>query len=452
MKPSRLESRIAALRSQVRRLLALYGLSWVVGLLIPTIIALGLADWLIHLDAVVRLAALVGLAGLGTRLLFRYVLRPLVVRFRDLDIALRIEERWPGLNDRLASTVQFLRLARDDARLGSPALREATVRQTLEEAQSLDFRQVIDPRPALRAVGMALASVAVGGLFLAAAPGLSTIALRRLFVPFGPDRWPRQTHLTLIDKETPRKVARGEPFTLAVAVGRGERVPALARVTYRFDDGEVLAEALRSVEGGLFRGRIETVTRPFTFSVVAGDDSTSVRDVAVRVVPPPAIKDLTVRLVAPDYTSVPPTTLAAGQTQICAVEGTRVEIEALANKPIERADLNLGDAPAPEAIAFDRSRTRLATHFSVADSSRFWFDFRDTEGFRNREATRYEVRASRDEAPRVVIDEPANDRDVPARATVPILFTIDDDFGIQSARLIYKVAAGGSEPNADVAL
>jgi hypothetical protein len=156
-----LESRINTLRSQVRRLLALHGLSRVVGLIIPTVIVLGLADWLIHLDSIVRLAALVGLGVLGAWLLLRYVLTPLLVRFQDLDIALRIEERWPGLNDRLASTVQFLRMAKGDDRFGSPALREATVQQTLAETESIDFRQAIDSKPALRAVGLALASVAV---------------------------------------------------------------------------------------------------------------------------------------------------------------------------------------------------------------------------------------------------------------------------------------------------
>ena len=453
MKPSRLESRISTLRSQVRRLLALHGLSRVIGLLIPTVIALGLADWLIHLDATVRLVALLGLAGLGSWLFFRSVVAPLVVRFQDLDIALRIEERWPGLNDRLASTIQFLRLSEDDDRHGSPALRAATVRQTIDETRSIDFRQVIDARPTLKALGLALASVALGAIVFATAPALGTIALRRLFLPFGGDRWPRQTHLVLLDKETPRTIARGEPFTLAVAVAKGDRLPPLARATYRFDDGETFTESLRSIEGGTFRGRIETVARAFTFSVAAGDDTTSVRDIAVRVVPPPAIKDLTVRLIAPEYTKLGPKTLAPGQTQIRAVEGTRIEVEALANKPIAQAALHLGEALAPEPIRLDPSRSRLTSHFTVgAESTRFWFDLRDLEGFRNREATRYDVRAFRDEPPRVVIDEPANDRDVPAKAIVPVLFTIDDDFGIQSARLIYKIAAGGSEPTEDVAL
>ena len=48
MQTSHLESRLATLRAQVRRLLALHGLSWTIGLLVPIVILLGLADWLIR--------------------------------------------------------------------------------------------------------------------------------------------------------------------------------------------------------------------------------------------------------------------------------------------------------------------------------------------------------------------------------------------------------------------
>ena len=78
--------------------------------MVPLVLLAGLADWLFHLDVFVRLALLVALGGVALWVVFKLVLRPLIVRFADLDIALRIEQRWPGLNDRLASTIQFLRL------------------------------------------------------------------------------------------------------------------------------------------------------------------------------------------------------------------------------------------------------------------------------------------------------------------------------------------------------
>ena len=143
----------------------------------------------------------------------------------------------------------------------------------------------------------------------------SRIALSRLFVPFGSTSWPRQTHLVLDENQTTLKVARGDSFTLSVKVKRGDRMPETAKATYRFADGEEAGESLRVVEGGEFRGRIESVNQPFHFSVAAGDDSTSIRDVAVTVVPPPSLKSLAVRLVAPEYTGVPPQLLAPGLTQ-----------------------------------------------------------------------------------------------------------------------------------------
>jgi len=135
-----LESRIAALRGQARRLLAFHGLSWLVAAVVPLAILAGLADWLFQLDIFVRLALLCAMTGVFLWVGYTLVLRPLFVRFADLDIALKIEKRWPGLNDRLSSTIQFLRTSPADDRYGSPALRGATVRQAIEETRSIDFR------------------------------------------------------------------------------------------------------------------------------------------------------------------------------------------------------------------------------------------------------------------------------------------------------------------------
>ncbi len=150
--PLQLESRIKGLRNSLRRLLALHGLAWLVGVVVPILIVAGLADWQFHLDFVVRAALLAVVAGMALWLFYRGIIRPLVVRFDDLDIALRIEERWPGLHDRLASTIQFLRLDAGDERLGSPALREATVRQAVEETSKINFREVIEPKPVIKAL------------------------------------------------------------------------------------------------------------------------------------------------------------------------------------------------------------------------------------------------------------------------------------------------------------
>jgi hypothetical protein len=450
MTARQLESRIQALRASVRRLLALHGICWVLGLLLPLVIAAGLADWLFHLDSMIRATLLAALAGTLAYLLYRWVLRPLLVRFADLDIAMRIEERWPGLHDRLASTIQFLRLDVADDRYGSSVLREATVRQALAETDAIDFREVIEPRPVVRALGLAAAALTAGGLLVGVAPVTSRIALTRLVAPFGATEWPQQTHFVLDEANTRLKIARGDSFGLAVKVKPGDKVPESATAIYRFADGTEAVEPLRSLAGGEFRGRIEAVNQPFRFSVTGGDDATSVRDVEVRVVPPPSLKALSIRMVPPPYTGIAAQTLAPGLTQLRAMEGARLELDAEATKPLQDAELRIGEATSGAAMAFDSTRTRFRTSIPVKSSFTFGFRLRDTEGFLNREDSRYDVRSFRDEAPRVVIDEPRTDRDVPAAATVPVQILVDDDFGIHSAWLNYKIATGESEPREPV--
>src|SRR5579862_5847311 len=102
-------------------------------------------------------------------------------------------------------------------------MRDATVAQTIAETEAIDFRQAVDPRPARRALAWSTLTIGAALLILAAAPTSSRIALDRLFHPFGSTEWPRLTHLSIVEAETAKKVARGEPYTLAVKVAEGER-------------------------------------------------------------------------------------------------------------------------------------------------------------------------------------------------------------------------------------
>ncbi len=444
-----LESRIAALRGQVRRLLAVHGVAWLVLGLVSMVAAAAFLDWLIHLVPEVRLVLLVAVGGAGTWLVLRYVITPLVVRFNDLDIALRIEDRWPGLNDRLASTIQFLRRPDDDA-LGSKPLRDATVAQTIEETKGIDFRQAIDARPAKRALAWSSFAVAVALLVMLLAPQSSRIALDRLFRPFGATEWPRLTHLSIVEAETAKKTARGEAYTLAVAVGKGERMPSSARVTYTFADGESSEEPLRPADDGVFRGRLDVANRDFSFTVAAGDDETL--PWAVQVVPPPALNSLSVRLTPPAYTGQASQSLAPGNTQVRAVFGTQIELKGVANKPLASATLRAGDGQSKEPIRLEKDGLQLATRFTAESTLPFWFELTDTEGFKSQEPVRYELRTLADEAPRVTLEDPTNDRDVPARAVVPVQILAEDDYGLHSIRLTYKVSTGGSEPAKEVVL
>ena len=388
----------------------------------------------------------------------RRVVRPLIVRFADLDIALRIEERWPGLNDRLASTIQFLRLdPGDDDRYGSPALREATVEQAIEETESIDFREVIEYRPILRAAGLAAAAAGDRGLAdRLVAPGLDPDRPAAAVRPL------RRRPLAAADPPGARRQgddaqdrARRLVHARRSRSGPGDRIPDSAGVTYRFADGERSTEPLRAIEGGEFRGRIETVNQPFKFSVAGGDDTQLDPRRRGQGRPAPGAQPADASgWSRPPYTGIPAQTLAAGPD---LVPGARRDPDrARGRRPTSRS-------PRPSSTSATQPAAGAAsTSTRPGPASRPRFAVKDNvtllvraQGHRGVPEPRVGALRRPDVQGRSPAGRHRRAQDRPRRAGrrhVPVRIELDDDFGIHSARLIYKVATGDSEPHEAVAI
>src|SRR4051794_27853980 len=102
-----LRQRFALLRRRIRLVAGLRGGGWVLALVLLTTILFGVADYFQRLPALPRAAVLVTLLSGAAVLVHRYIIQPLSARNDDFSLALRVEERYPTLNDALASTVQF---------------------------------------------------------------------------------------------------------------------------------------------------------------------------------------------------------------------------------------------------------------------------------------------------------------------------------------------------------
>jgi hypothetical protein len=438
--PPIIEARLEGLRRRISRMLGLHGISWIIAVSLGIVLVSGLADWLLDLSAGVRAVLLALLVAATGWTGYRLLASPLLVRLRDVDLALRVESQFPKLNDQLASAVEFLQEPPESNRSGSPALKRAVVEQAAGRALAIDFNTALDWRASRQALACASAVVAVALTFLIARPASARIALVRLVNPFGQTSWPRETHLELLDP--PLRLARGEPFRLTVAVARGDRVPPRAEVFYEFDGGDKAREPLRPHGERQFTGGLQAVMRSFDFYVRAGDGLTDL--VHVDVVPPPEIKLLKLRLSYPAYTGQPPEDLPDGKGQVTAVWGTEVELVARASKPLAGAELRLEpDATVPAAL--DRSGTELRASFQLQKSGSYWIALRDRDGFSNREASRYELHMLGDRMPDVFIERPASDIEVSPTADVPLRVAIKDDFGIQDATLEYTTSASESK-------
>ncbi|MFM7319266.1 MAG: DUF4175 family protein, partial [bacterium] len=391
------------------------------------------------------LAAVVGL-GWALR---KFVLRPLLISFNDLSLALRIEERWPGLQDRLASAIEFLEMPKSavSADNASPELRQHVINQAFAEVQSINFAEAIDPKPAREslkylgiALGLALFSVVLG-------PQSARIAMARFFNPLSGPEWPKATQFVWL--EAPAKVAIGEPWSLVVKVEDGYKVPSSAVAEFTFADGEKAEEPLRILDSGEFRGRIESVTQSFRVRVRGGDDLTDQK--SIEAVTPPRLGDLVIEVQPPAYTGLPKATLAPGSAQVRAVEGSVVSVASKATKVLSAATLKFTDTgQKPPQIVLDAALRQLSVSWVAIGATGVAFDLTDSEGFTSKDQGRLDQQVIVDTAPRVVLEDPAADREITPQAVVPIRLDLEDDFGLAKVELKYVVSVSSGEAAAPV--
>ncbi len=465
MDASKLRQRLAALRRRLRFVATVRGTGLLLTVLLATAVVAGLLDWHWHLPALVRAVVLIGTLVGAVVVAYRYLFRPLSAPSDDLSLALRVEEEYPGLNDALASTVQFLeRGARSES--SSAFLEREAVKRALGRAAGCDFGKVVNKR------GLVWAGTS-GGVFAALATALSVLwptpaftAFLRLAHPFGDIEWPKKT---LLEIEEPRlRIGRNEAFEVCGRV-RGV-IPPQATVLFRFEGFPNLEHHcdIKTDESGV--GQLHTslpagrVERNFRFQVKANDALSP--EYRVEVLPPPSLVALDskpspqVQLVYPAYTRLPsPDILSPGNGNIDAVVGTAARLRARVDRPLRRAWIEyqpeepsvvLGDIltqlaggrpwwePVPAVLEPDRCTFTI--DFTPTLSGMYALHFEDETGLRNRRL--FELRLHPDPAPTVRLDRPSPSRDIlqvlPAAELALEVSADDQQYGIRSAYLEYR--------------
>lgn len=442
-----LEQRLAQLRRRVRRLVALWGASRLAAVVLGALLALGAADYLIRFDDPgIRLINSLVLAGLVAWGSYRYLFRSLSARWGELRLANEVQRRFPVLGDRLAVAIEFLRQSDDDPTAGSSALRRAVIAQTTAEAAAMDFTTALDPRPAVRAGVAAIGLVLVAAILAALDPVSSRVAVARLISPLGSIAWPQQTHLEL--RRVVEQVARGQAFEVEVVAAPPAELPAEARIHYRFprpDGGDAIQTERMRRQGGAMIARRENVTRPFSYRVEGGDDRRQPW-IDVKVIEPPDVQTLSVRLTPPPYTGWPP---YESNKQIRALAGTRAEFRGAATKPLASAGLVLDDGRtiAAELTGSHQFQVppRSAPPVVLDRSGDYGLVLTDRQGVSSGQSERWEIRVVPDSPPSAAIEQPAGNLYVTPRGIVPLRVTAKDDLAVAAVELVFNPSpsAGG---------
>ena len=469
---SALRSRFAGLRRKLRLVVASRGLGWLVASVLLTFVGVGLIDYKIHLPGLVRAVVLVALlAGVGV-LVYRFLFRPLAQPTDDLSLALRIEDRYPVLNDGLASTVQFLDQHGETG--DSPGMRREAIRRTLGKVAGLDFDRIIDGRGTRSAVVAALVSL---GLVIPATvlwPALAGTAFARLTNPFAAIEWPRKTRIELDD--VPGRIGRNREYRVTGLVKGVIPREVVVEISHEGFTVQRKTYAIGLDDRFVMHLKPDEVQRNFRFRVVANDGTTPEYPVEVLALPrlisfggKPSPQ---IRIDLPPYTDLPtPQHLSPGLGNLDVHVGSVVTLRAAADRPLASATLMyqpelLGTMQTAmlsplgyssplmtvgslllsrgmyEAVPARFSPDRRSFDFVFRPSvhGMYTIVFADEESLENSQT--FEVRLRLDSAPIVSLERPAPSKDAFAvlpTAELPLSAIIDDKpFAVRSAWVEYR--------------
>lgn len=473
-----LRQRFAGVRRRLRLVTLFRGTGWLVALVLATVALAGLIDWYFHLPGLLRAAILTGLlAGTGV-VVFRALLRPLGARTDDLSLALAVEDRYPSLNDSLASTVQFLEHGPAE-NVSGPLQREA-VRRALGKARGCDFNQVVDARGLVPAIFLGAISFAVAVVLLILSPALAGTAILRLADPFGAHGWPTQTRLFLDEPKT--RIGRGEAYQVTARVVGV--IPADASLELSFKDFPASTKKFRITPEDDKSGSLlihlkpDEVQRSFRFRIFVNDAETP--SYAVEVLPPPVLVSLDgqpspqLTLHFPAYTDLPsPQALPPGNGNIDAVFGTSIELRAAADRPLRKAwieyipdlpetatALMLGPLSATNPVSAclsaagsesvlpvratldSKDPRRFAVAFQPRIHGTYAIQFEDETGLLG--TRKFELRLQADPPPSVRMDRPSQSRDVltmlPTASLQVEVIAEDSQYALRDVFLEYRTA------------
>ena len=444
---SKLESPMV--RRRARRLLLLYALSCVVAAVVATTLAMALADYWIHFrDPGLRVLSLLAIVAVLVWAVSRYLRPVLARRLDDVTIAQRIERHFPGLEDRLSSSVEFLKTAAADHHAGSAALREQVIAQTTDAVKDLDLTTVLERRPTGRALLGAAVVIALAAAAVLLDPGAARLALARLANPLGPTAWPRQ--YDLVFRNPPERVAAGQTFEVELVDTQGRPLPDAVRIHYRYDTGSDTIEEVENMHllGGVMVARKENVARPFEYRAEGGDDDT-MDWTRLEVVEPPRIESLSATLYPPAYTGWP---VEPTENNLHALRGTRVAFSGVATRPLNSVTLRQDAGPSLACTVSSDGRhfdlpADAAQPLVIDKSGQYWFELDDTDGVVGGQESRWEIHAVNDAPPGITIERPGATALVTPTAVVRLRAIAKDDLGIRRVTLHFHPlpAAGAAE-------
>lgn len=361
-------------------------------------------------------------------------------RIRDRhDTALLIEKTYPELDGRLITAVEQHPQGRqwDFTYLQSELLGEV-----FSHLRQKNWHETVNQRQ-LRWV-QALHLVA----FVAAAGMAWTVISHRVSNSPG-----TESNELLANSKSPALKIDVEPGD--VELERGTPLLVLARftgsipshvelVTLDSNGTESRLALDKSLNDPLFGGRIPQVQRNLTYHIEADGERSP--DFQVTTFDYPELVQADAVINSPEYTGIAPKSIADVR-RMTVVEGSKLDLTCLLNKPVKSARLVAENMPDLELTASENHpHTQLMSWANMAPGERkYKLILEDEQGRQNKLPSEIRITVVENLAPDLKVAFPAKDLRVSSLQELLLSAEASDDYGLKELGLIYQLPNGQEE-------
>ena len=349
------------------------------------------------------------------------------------ELAKLLQRHFKSLGDRLQGVIELTE-THDLAANVSPALMRAAIRQVADESGRFDFANAVPVRPARRWVLAAIVLAALTAAPFVLAPKAALNALARWLQPWAPIE--RYTFASLEDVPAELVVAHGEAFEIACGL-KADSVWRPQTAKARLNAAETVAKLDKE---GRAVFRLAGQTQNGQLALRIGD---ATRDIGIRPLHRPEMKELAARVEMPGYLGYPATKVAIQGSRAEFLEGSKVRFAGKTSRALQSATMKRGDT---DPVADLEGETFVTPAQPVAELvGEATFRWADQHGLTPTQPYTVQVSTTKDGEPRVDLQGVEQSIAILPNEVLKLNFTASDDYGLKSAWLGWTVRSMGEK-------
>jgi hypothetical protein len=428
---------LAAVRQRARLYIALAGVQELSVAIVGASLVQFFLDWWLKLPVSQRVVLSSALVLYWLAVIWQNLVAPLCRAMPNVLLAGLVDRANPALHDRMSTAVELAGEARPGR---SPELVRAVLAEACRDSERVDFKRILNHRAAARHAAELIALLVLATVSVRAFPNLAGPWLARNWL-MQDVAWPQHTHLWPdgFDADGRRRMARGD--VIEISAGITGRVPDSAVLHWWTPSGRRGREEMSLVAETHLAASIGQLTEPVQFRITGGDERTRV--FTIEAVERPRVMHTHARITPPEYTRLGPLEIEQ-QTVLEILEGSTLEIDALLNKPVQRARFVAADeSDAPCELSWDDQAAAQAIvrlRWPAPQSGIYRFELLDLDNLASRNPVSYTLKVAPDAPPAVKMDLAGVGEMVTPQAELPVTLSCEDTYGLSAVRLLVQTA------------